>query len=134
MEILRNDDEVFEEFGQVYITCVKPNTAKGWHMHEKQTDHFVCVKGNARVVLCDKRKDSETFNEVNEFLLGEKEENRILLKIPRNVMHGFESADNQEALILNIPTKTYNYNNPDELRLPFDSKEINFEWKAKKGG
>ncbi len=132
MEILRNDEEIFEAFGQAYITCVKPDYVKGWHMHEHQTDHFVCVKGNARVVLCDKRKESKTFNEVNEFFLGE--ENRILLKIPERVMHGFESADKNEALILNFPTKTYNYDNPDEIRLPFDSKEIPFEWKAKKGG
>lgn len=134
MEILRNDDEVFEKFGQAYITCVKPGYAKGWHMHENQTDHFVCIKGNARVGLCDKRKDSKTFNEVNEFFLGEKEENRILVKIPERVMHGFESNDGKEALILNFPTKTYNYNNPDEIRLPFNSKEISFEWKAKRGG
>ncbi len=132
MEILRNDDEIFEEFGQAYVTCVKPGYVKGWHMHENQTDHFVCVKGNAKVVLCDKRKDSETFNEVNEFFLGEK--NKILLKIPKKVMHGFESEDDKEALILNFPTKTYDYEKPDEIRLPFDSKEITYSWKAKKGG
>jgi dTDP-4-dehydrorhamnose 3,5-epimerase len=132
MEILRKDDDLFEGFGQVYITMVKPHYAKAWHMHEKQTDHFVCIKGNARVVLCDKRKESKTFNEVNEFILGEK--NRILLKIPMRVMHGFESVDENEAVILNIPTKTYNYGNPDEIRLPFNSNEINFKWKAKRGG
>ena len=132
MEILRNDDEIFEGFGQAYVTCVKLGYAKGWHMHENQSDYFVCIKGNAKVVLCDKRKESKTFNEVNEFFLGEK--NRILLKIPERVMHGFESEEEQEALILNFPTKTYNYENPDKIRAPFDSKEIPYSWKAKKGG
>jgi dTDP-4-dehydrorhamnose 3,5-epimerase len=37
MEILRNDDEIYNEFGQVYITTAYPEVVKAWHMHKKQT-------------------------------------------------------------------------------------------------
>ncbi len=58
MEMLRSDDEIFERFGQVYITCCNPNVVKGWHYHKKQIDHFVCLSGMAHVVLDDSRQDS----------------------------------------------------------------------------
>ena len=45
MEILRSDDELFDKFGQVYVTTAYPGVVKGWHYHKKQTDHFAVVKG-----------------------------------------------------------------------------------------
>ena len=38
MEILRADDDIFVQFGQVYITTAKPGFVKGWHFHKKQID------------------------------------------------------------------------------------------------
>jgi len=34
MEILRNDDDIFEKFGQVYMTTAYPGVVKGWHYHK----------------------------------------------------------------------------------------------------
>jgi dTDP-4-dehydrorhamnose 3,5-epimerase len=45
MEMMRDDDEFFQKFGQVYLSVVYPGVVKGWHYHKKQTDHFVFVKG-----------------------------------------------------------------------------------------
>ena len=53
MEMLRADDDLFQKFGQVYLTAVYPGVVKGWHYHKIQTDHFVCVGGMAKVVLYD---------------------------------------------------------------------------------
>ncbi|MBN1268353.1 MAG: dTDP-4-dehydrorhamnose 3,5-epimerase, partial [Kiritimatiellae bacterium] len=49
MEILRNDDEIFKGFGQVYVTTCKPGYAKAWHFHRHQEDNFVCLAGRMRV-------------------------------------------------------------------------------------
>lgn len=132
MEILRSDWEEFEKFGQAYMTTCNPDVAKGWHYHKKQTDHFVCIRGNAKVVLYDNREDSSTNGLLNEFIMGE--ENQILLKIPPLVLHGFSPADDKEATILNIPTELYNYENPDEYRVPYDSDEVPYDWGVEKGG
>lgn len=131
MEMLRNDDEVFDKFGQTYVTCCYENVVKGWHYHRKQTDHFVCVKGMAKVVLYDGREGSPTHGEINEFFMGEK--NPILLKIPTMVMHGFKAIAGDYALIVNSPTEPYNYAEPDEFRRPFDAEEIPYDWDVKSG-
>lgn len=130
MEMLRNDDEVFDKFGQVYMTGVKRGVAKGWHYHKIQDDHFVCVSGKALVVLYDAREGSSTKGEVQEFILSEPttEGEHILVKIPNGVYHGFTAVDCDEARIVNIPTQKYNYDEPDEHRCAWDCDEVPYKW------
>jgi dTDP-4-dehydrorhamnose 3,5-epimerase len=131
MEMLRSDWEEFERFGQVYLTAVYPGVVKGWHYHKKQTDHFICIHGMAKVVLYDGREGSPTHGEVNEFFMGEL--NPILLKIPPGVMHGFKGISQEMALIVNVPTELYNYDEPDEYRLPPHTDQIPYDWARKDG-
>jgi dTDP-4-dehydrorhamnose 3,5-epimerase len=131
MEMLRSDDQVFERFGQAYVTGCYPGVVKGWHYHRKQTDHFVCVSGMAKVVLYDSREDSPTHGQVQEFFMGER--NPILLKIPPLVMHGFKAVGTETAMIINFPTELFNYQEPDEYRVPSDSPEIPYDWIVKNG-
>ena len=131
MEVLRSDWEEYDRFGQVYVTAVYPGVVKGWHYHRIQTDHFVCVTGMAKVVLYDGREDSPTCGEVNEFFMGQQ--NPILLKIPPGVMHGFKGIGTEMTLIVNVPTELYNYDQPDEYRLPAHTNEIPYDWARKDG-
>jgi len=126
LEILRNDDEMFEKFGQVYVTTAYPSIVKAWHYHKKQTDNFTCVKGMMKVALYDNREDSPTYKEINEFFIGEK--NPLLIKVPPFVYHGFKAIGDETAYFLSIPTLPYNYEDPDEYRLPPDTKEIPYDW------
>ena len=131
MEVLRSDDELFEKFGQAYITVGYPGVVKGWHYHKKQTDCFCAIYGMLKVVLYDPREDSPTKGEVNEFFMGIH--NPILLRIPRFVYHGFKAVGTTEGIILNIPTEVYNYDDPDEYRVhPFDN-DIPYNWDVKEG-
>ncbi len=130
-EMLRSDWPLFERFGQAYITTCKPGYAKAWHCHRSQKDNLIVVKGKARIGLWDGRKDSPTFGKTNEFVAsGEKP---TLLLVPENVFHGFSALGKAEAMLVNIPTNLFNYEHPDELRKPFNSSEIKFEWGARKG-
>lgn len=131
MEILRSDDEIFERFGQAYVTNAYPGVVKAWHMHELQTDHFCVLNGMAKIVLYDGREDSPTKGEVNEFFLGEQ--NRSVLKIPNFVMHGFKCISPEPAMILNVPTECFNYAKPDEIRLPAHDPSIPYDWSRKDG-
>ena len=144
MEILRSDEAIFERFGQVYITCCRPGIAKAWHYHREQTDHFVCLRGRALVVLYDGREGSPTRGHVQEFRLsaptsapvpsgagtGGPPGEGLMVKIPRLVVHGFVALDGEETHILNIPTQVYRYDAPDELRLPWNSPEVPYTWPA----
>jgi dTDP-4-dehydrorhamnose 3,5-epimerase len=126
MEILRCDDELFERFGQVYLSTAYPGVVKAWHMHMEQTDNFVCIQGMMKVALYDARKDSPTYKEVNEFFIGEK--NPLLISVPPYVYHGFKAIGTDIAYFLSVPTEPYNYKKPDEYRLPPDTDEIPYHW------
>ena len=131
MEILRNDDEMFRGFGQVYMTTAYPGVVKGWHYHKKQYDNMAVVKGMMKIVLYDGRKDSTTFGEVNEFFAGEH--NPVLVHIPPFVYHGFKCISQDEAVVINTPTEHYEYNDPDEFRVDPHSKDIPYDWDRKDG-
>jgi len=132
MEIMRADDEFFENFGQVYMTTAYPGVVKGWHYHKKQADNMVVIKGMMKIVLYDSRKKSETYGEINEIFAGIH--NPVLVHIPCFVYHGFKCISEEEALVINIPTKVYNYKEPDEYRLPaHGSKIIKYDWERKDG-
>lgn len=131
LEMLRSDWEEYERFGQVYMTAVYPGVVKGWHYHQIQTDHFMCVQGMAKVVLYDGRPDSPTHSEINEFFIGSQ--NSVLLKIPPGVMHGFKGISQEITLIINVPTELYNYDKPDEYRLPAHTDQIPYDWDRKDG-
>ncbi len=104
---------------------------KGWHYHKIQTDRFICLQGMAKVVLYDSRPESPTYGRINEFFMGEK--NPLLLVIPPMVMHGFKGIAGDTTLIVNVPTELYNYSNPDEHRLPYDTEQIPYDWGIKMG-
>ena len=131
MEMLRSDWPEFERFGQVYVTAVYPGVVKGWHYHKIQTDHFICVSGMAKVVLYDNREGSPTHGEVNEFFMGWQRPR--LLKIPPGVLHGFKGIGQEMALIVNVPTELYNYQQPDEYRLPAHTDQVPYDWARKDG-
>src|SRR5512136_211604 len=131
MELLRSDWEEFEKFGQAYATTCYPGVIKAWHYHKLQTDHFTCVCGLAKLAIYDTRDDSPTKGLVNEFYLGTL--NPILVKIPRTVYHGFTAAGDEMAIIVNFPTHLYNYEKPDEYRLPYDDPSIPYKWEVKMG-
>jgi len=131
MEILRCDDQIFERFGQVYMTLCKEGVAKAWHYHKLQTDNFACLCGESLVVLYDEREGSPTRGTVEEFVLKAppcQDNQALLLQIPPLVIHGFTARKSQEAVILNIPTLPYRYNDPDEYRLPWNSELVPYQW------
>ena len=112
MEILRNDDPIFTQFGQVYMTTAYPGVVKGWHYHKKQTDNFTCVHGMMKVALYDKREGSSTYGALMEIFVGEK--NPVLISVPPGVYHGFKGIGTETAFFVSVPTLPYNYAEPDE--------------------
>jgi dTDP-4-dehydrorhamnose 3,5-epimerase len=131
MEILRCDDELFTQFGQVYMTTAYPGVVKGWHYHKRQTDNMAVVRGMMKLVLYDSRENSPTYRMVNEFFFGEH--HPLLIQIPCFVFHGFKAISEYEAIVINIPTEPYNYENPDEFRVHPHDNDIPYDWARKDG-
>ena len=131
MEILRKDDEIYEGFGQVYMTTAYPGVVKAWHYHEHQHDFTTCVFGMIKYVLFDSREGSPTFGETNEFVIGEY--SPLLVKVPPMVWHGFKNIGLKEAIIVNTVTRPFNYLEPDEKRADPHDNITGYDWSRKDG-
>lgn len=129
MEILRADDDIFERFGQVYMTTNYPGVVKAWHYHERQSDNVTCVKGMIKLVLHDGRPESPTYRQTQEFFIGEH--NPLLVYIPPLVYHGWKCISESESIVVNVTNYVYNYENPDEHRRAWDDPEIGYYWERK---
>ncbi len=130
-ECFRSDWSMFKKFGQAYITIAFPNVVKAWHMHKIQMDNMTCICGNAKLVLYDNRKESSTYKKIKEIFFGEK--NPLMVTIPPYIWHGFKAIGQEKIIVLNCPTELYNYDNPDEYRLPYNTEEIDYNWEIKMG-
>ena len=131
MEILRNDDEEFSRFGQVYMTTTYPQVIKAWHYHKLQDDNIAVVKGMLKLALYDPREDSPTCGAVDQFFIGEH--NPTLVHVPKEIYHGWKCISQDEAIVINTVTMPYNYENPDEYRLPYGTDQIPYDWEIKMG-
>jgi len=131
MEILRADDDMFAAFGQVYMTTAYPGVVKGWHYHKQQTDNMAVVRGMMKLVLYDSREHSATYRAVQEIFFGEHQP--LLVQIPPFVFHGFKAVSEYEAIVINIPTEPYNYDQPDEFRVDPHNSDIPYNWDRKDG-
>ncbi len=126
-EIYRNDwglDDV--GVGQVFQVSLFPGGISAWHAHEVTTDRIFVNSGLIKVVLYDSREGSPTFGQINEFRCGLLRP--MLIIIPPKVWHGVQNITNENASLLNIVDKEYQYDNPDHWRLSLDSEEIPYKF------
>lgn len=126
LEVLRDDDELMEHFGQTTYTMTYPGVIKAFHWHNKQYDLWFMARGEAMVVLHDLREDSPTFKKTQVIFAGEREP--ALIIIPPKVAHGYKVLGRQPAGLLYHTTRSYDPSDPDEERIPFDDPEIGFQW------
>ena len=125
MHMMRKTDEHFDNFGEVYFSVANEDVVKAWMYHKKNTSNYVVVNGKAKIVLHDKREDSKTKGETNEFVLAEHPDSYFLLKIPAGVVHGFKAIEGK-AMIANLTTEPFNAE--DNFKISPESGEIPYSW------
>ena len=114
-----------------YQICIRPGRVKGWVVHREQDDRLFASLGNIKAVLFDDRSESPTFGMVNELYLGER--NRGMLIIPKGVFHALQNVGNNDAILINLPTRPYNHGKPDKFRIPLDTDKIPYEFQERLG-
>ena len=130
-EMLRSDDPEYPQFGQVYMTTTYQGGVKGWHYHTRQTDMISCVSGELKLALHDSREGSDTKGLVNEIFLGDA--NRLMVKGPSGVCHGWKCIGERAAIIINVPDQVYQYDAPDEHRIDPHDNDIPYDWARRDG-
>lgn len=130
VEMFRSDwDEFNPNPAMSYYSLTYPGIIRAWHRHTRgQIDYFVCPKGRIKIGVYDDRDDSPTQGELNTFVTGEHSPQ--LVRVPGDCWHGFKTLGDESALMVNFPTNLYDYDDPDEQRLPHDTDEIPFDWES----
>jgi dTDP-4-dehydrorhamnose 3,5-epimerase len=111
---------------QIYQSRLFPGAIGAWSCHMKNVDRLFINQGHVKVVLFDGREDSPTHRRICEIHVGDARP--AMMVIPIGVWHGLQNLGSADALMLNFPTRAYDYENPDHFRLPFDTPEIPYVW------
>jgi dTDP-4-dehydrorhamnose 3,5-epimerase len=114
-----------------YSVAIRPGRIKGWGMHRKQADRYFGCAGSIRVVLFDGRLQSPTHGRFCEFHLGADAPG--LLLIPPGVWHADQNVGDDEAILINFPTRPYDRADPDKYRIDPHSGVIPFDWSRRDG-
>lgn len=127
MHMLKVGDPAFQQFGEIYFSCVYPGAIKGWHIHKKMTLNYAVPHGNIKFVLYDERPDSPTRGELQEIFLGP--DNYCLVTVPPMVWNGFKGIGADMAVVANCASIPHD---PQEIdrRDPFDPT-IPYDWALK---
>lgn len=134
VELFREDWEVYDpQPSMAYCSTTYPGVVRAWHRHTRgQIDHFTCPSGRIKIGIYDDREGSATEGEVETFVIGEHDQK--LVRIPGACWHGFKAVGDTPALLVNFPTNLYDYDDPDEERLPHDTADIPLDWDAEPHG
>ncbi|HPO68530.1 MAG TPA: dTDP-4-dehydrorhamnose 3,5-epimerase family protein [Candidatus Pacearchaeota archaeon] len=116
-EIIHNYD--MSKFGQVYVVGDPVRgVIRAFHKHNILWDYFCIIKGSAKFVFVDDRKESKTFKQQEIIILSEKSPKMII--VPPNIYHGWMSLEDN-TIMISIASEVYNKENPDEVRISPDS-------------
>jgi dTDP-4-dehydrorhamnose 3,5-epimerase len=136
-EIIRLDDQgnlqLIPEFQvkQSTFSQVLPGVIKAFHLHYNQEDvWFVMPYDRLLIGLFDARKDSPTYNKTMRFVMGAGRGQ--ILYLPRGVAHGLANPWQQPANMVYFVNQCFDPDQPDELRLPWNSLGDDF-WEIRKG-
>ncbi|MBT3412491.1 MAG: dTDP-4-dehydrorhamnose 3,5-epimerase family protein [Candidatus Jacksonbacteria bacterium] len=125
-EVLKENEDTFVQVKQTTYTESYPGVIKAFHWHKNQTDVWFVIKGEAQVVMYDKREGSSTNDETQVVYAGES--NPCIILIPRGVAHGYRVLGTEKVGLLYHTDQAYNPSDPDEERIPHDDSSIGFDW------
>lgn len=113
----------------IYQSRLFPAAIGAWSCHAETVDRLFVNQGHLKIVLYDGRDESRTSGQVMEMHAGDTRP--CFVVIPSGVWHGLQNLGASDALVINYPTRAYNYEDPDHYRLPYDSPEIPYTWSTR---
>lgn len=112
-----------EWISQANLSYSYPGMIRGWHRHARgQVDYFMVLQGAMKIVAYDADKDSKSFSKLVEVIASE--ERLQIVRIPGHYFHGTKTIGDKPSLTMYFVNNLYDYKNPDEERLPWDTTNI----------
>lgn len=119
-ETFRQDwkDYVDEWIVQTNLSFSYPNMVRAWHKHLRgQVDYFLVIKGAMKI--CAYEENTGKLVEIIGY--GNK---LTLVRIPGHYLHGTRAVGSEPALLVYFVNRLYDYNSPDEERVPWNDPKI----------
>ena len=125
--MLKNTDEHYTKFGEIYFSVCYPGVVKGWHEHTKQTQNYCVIDGMMKLVLFDNRLKSPTYKKLQEIYIGDL--NYSLVQIPPFVVNGYKCIGEKKCIVANCSDLSHD---PNEMirHDPNNNKLINYSWEV----
>jgi dTDP-4-dehydrorhamnose 3,5-epimerase len=111
----------------VFQVLIHPRNTPNWNCHKVLLDRLFFGLGHIKLVLFDGREASPSYRRINEFHFGESRP--ALVTVPPGVWHALQCRGTSGALVVNLGTHPYDYEDPDHYRLPADTTEIPYVWR-----
>jgi len=122
MHGMKNIDNGFVNFGEVYFSTVEHETIKAWKLHKKMTLNLIVPVGKVLFCFFDAREDSTTYKKPFKIILSQNPYFR--LTVPPKIWFGFKGLYNGVNMITNIADIPHD---PDEMvRKEID--DIEMDW------
>ena len=97
---LKNSDDGYDKFGEIYFSFINKNSIKAWKYHKKMTLNLIVPVGSIRFNFLDFREESSTFKEKFALTLSNKDYSR--LTVPPKIWFGFKGLGDKTNLLVNI--------------------------------
>jgi len=125
--MLKETDEHFTKFGEIYFSVCYPGIIKGWHEHTKQTQNYCVIDGMMKLVLFDNRPKSPTYKKLQEIYMGDLR--YLLVQIPPYVVNGYKCIGEKKCIVANCSDLSHE---PNEMirHDPIKNKLINYSWEV----
>ncbi len=127
MHMMRNDSELFSQFGEIYFSVTYPGVVKAWHLHKEMTLNYAVVSGAIKFVFYDDRAKSKTKGQIQEIFVSP--ENYSLIHVPPGIWNGFKSVGKDSSILANCSSIPHDQN--EIIRKPFNDNEIPYTWDIK---
>ena len=126
LHMLKNNSNLFKQFGEIYFSEIHSGLVKAWKRHKKQSQNLVVPLGKIRLVIYDDRPNSNTHGKIAQCKLGRPEDYR-LIHIPPMLWYGFQGIGDQTSMIANYTDLPHD---PEEMEsLSSDTSQIPYQWK-----
>ena len=118
MHALKDSDDGFNGFGEVYFAWVEQGAIKAWKYHQHMTLNLVVPLGEISFVFHIKDQEN-CFRTEN---IGE--EQYVRLTVPPGIWFGFQGRGSGQSLLMNLADMAHD---PDEV-LRKKTSEIVYNW------
>ena len=127
LHMLKNDSNLFKQFGEVYFSEIHSGLVKAWKRHKKQSQNLVVPLGKIRLVIYDDRSNSNTHGKIAQCKLG-RPENYRLIHIPPMLWYGLQEIGGQTSMVANCTDLPHD---PEEMEsLSTYTSQIPYQWKS----